>query len=123
MVWTDFTVKIYWQAWRAPELSQCLRSLRKDDVLVVWKLNRVARSLKDLVENVLNLNEREIGFKSVTEAIDTTRAVGRLVFHVFGALAEHELIKRGNLSSYMMFGSPPDRHWPSASTIGQACPQ
>ena len=78
-----------------PELSQCLRTLRKGDVLVVWKLDRLARSLKDLVEIVQNLNDREIGFKSLTESIDTTSSGGRLVFHIFGALAEfeHDLIR------------------------------
>jgi len=78
-----------------PELSQCLRILRKGDVLVVWKLDRLARSLKDLVEIVQDLNDREVGFKSLTEAIDTTSPGGRLVFHIFGALSEfeHSLIK------------------------------
>ena len=78
-----------------PELSQCLRVLRKGDTLVVWKLDRLARSLKDLVEIVQDLNEREIGFRSLTEAIDTTSSGGRLVFHIFGALAEfeHDLIR------------------------------
>jgi len=78
-----------------PELSQCLRMLRKRDVLIVWKLDRLARSLKDLVEIVQDLNQREIGFKSLTEAIDTTSSSGRLVFHIFGALAEfeHDLIR------------------------------
>ncbi|MEQ8184041.1 recombinase family protein [Marinobacter salarius] len=78
-----------------PELSQCLRTLRKGDVLVVWKLDRLARSLKDLVEIVQDLNEKEIGFKSLTESIDTTTSGGRLVFHIFGALAEfeHDLIR------------------------------
>ncbi len=78
-----------------PELLQCLRTLRKGDVLVVWKLDRLARSLKDLVEIVQDLNDREVGFKSVTEAIDTTSSGGRLVFHIFGALAEfeHDLIR------------------------------
>ena len=78
-----------------PELSQCLRTLRKDDVLIVWKLDRLARSLKDLVEIVQDLHDREIGFKSLTESIDTTSSGGRLVFHIFGALAEfeHDLIR------------------------------
>jgi|TARA_Y100001001_G_scaffold151575_1_gene163301 DNA invertase Pin-like site-specific DNA recombinase len=78
-----------------PELSQCLRTLRKGDTLVVWKLDRLARSLKDLVEIVQDLNDREVGFKSLTESIDTTSPGGRLVFHIFGALSEfeHSLIK------------------------------
>lgn len=73
-----------------PELSQCLRMLRKGDVLVVWKLDRLARSLKDLVEIVQDLQDRGVGFKSLTESIDTTSSGGRLVFHIFGALAEFE---------------------------------
>lgn len=73
-----------------PELSQCLRMLRSGDVLVVWKLDRLARSLKDLVEIVQDLQDRGIGFKSMTESIDTTSSGGRLVFHIFGALAEFE---------------------------------
>ena len=73
-----------------PELSQCLRMLRSGDVLVVWKLDRLARSLKDLVEIVQDLQDRGIGFKSLTESIDTTSSGGRLVFHIFGALAEFE---------------------------------
>lgn len=83
-----------------PELSHCLRTLRKGDVLVVWKLDRLARSLKDLVEIVQDLNEREIGFKSLTEAIDTTSSGGRLVFHIFGALAEfeHDLIRERTIA-------------------------
>lgn len=78
-----------------PELAQCLRTLRKGDVLIVWKLDRLARSLKDLVEIVQDLNDRGVGFKSLTEAIDTTSAGGRLVFHIFGALSEfeHDLIR------------------------------
>ncbi|ABM17512.1 recombinase family protein [Marinobacter nauticus] len=73
-----------------PELSQCLRMLRQGDVLIVWKLDRLARSLKDLVEIVQDLQDRGIGFKSLTESIDTTSSGGRLVFHIFGALAEFE---------------------------------
>ena len=83
-----------------PELSQCLRTLRKGDILVVWKLDRLARSLKDLVEIVQELHNREIGFKSLTESIDTTSSGGRLVFHIFGALAEfeHDLIRERTIA-------------------------
>jgi DNA invertase Pin-like site-specific DNA recombinase len=83
-----------------PELSHCLRTLRKGDILVVWKLDRLARSLKDLVEIVQDLHDREIGFKSVTESIDTTSPGGRLVFHIFGALAEfeHDLIRERTIA-------------------------
>jgi DNA invertase Pin-like site-specific DNA recombinase len=83
-----------------PELSRCLRMLRQGDVLVVWKLDRLARSLKDLVEIVQDLHDREIGFKSLTESIDTTSSGGHLVFHIFGALAEfeHDLIRERTIA-------------------------
>jgi len=83
-----------------PELINCLRTLRKGDTLVVWKLDRLARSLKDLVEIVHDLSERGVGFRSLTESIDTTSSGGRLVFHIFGALAEfeHSLIRERTLA-------------------------
>jgi len=78
-----------------PEMENCLRMLRKGDVLVVWKLDRLGRSLKDLVEIVSTLENRGVGFQSLTENIDTVSAGGKLVFHIFGALAEfeHSLIR------------------------------
>ncbi len=83
-----------------PELALCLKSLRSGDTLIVWKLDRLARSLKDLVEIVYDLEERKIGFRSLTEAIDTTSPGGRLVFHIFGALAEfeHSLIRERTMA-------------------------
>ena len=83
-----------------PELTACLRALRKGDSLVVWKLDRLARSLKDLVEIIHDLNQRGVGFRSLTESIDTTSPGGRLVFHIFGALAEfeHSLIKERTIA-------------------------
>jgi DNA invertase Pin-like site-specific DNA recombinase len=90
-----FQEKVTGKLRERPELSQCLRTLRAGDTLVVWKLDRLARSLKDLVGIVQDLNDRKIGFKSLTEAINTTSSGGRLVFHIFGALAEfeHSLIR------------------------------
>ncbi|OWV39203.1 recombinase family protein [Mameliella alba] len=73
-----------------PQLMAALDYMRKDDTLVVWKLDRLARSLKQLIERVEMLEERGIGMKSLTEAIDTTTSGGKLVFHIFGALAEFE---------------------------------
>jgi DNA invertase Pin-like site-specific DNA recombinase len=64
--------------------------MRDGDTLVVWKLDRLARSLKQLIETVEALENRGIGFRSLAEAIDTTTAGGRLVFQIFGALAEFE---------------------------------
>lgn len=73
-----------------PELKAALDFLRQGDTLVVWKLDRLARSLKQLIETIETLDQRGIGFKSLTESIDTTTSGGRLVFHIFGALAEFE---------------------------------
>ncbi len=73
-----------------PGLEQALDYLRAGDVLVVWRLDRLGRSLKYLIEVITRLNERGIGFKSLTEQIDTTTSGGKLIFHVFGALAEFE---------------------------------
>lgn len=75
---------------KRPELVGCLRSLREGDALVVWKLDRLARSLPDLIRIATNLNERKVGLVSLTEQIDTTTAGGRLIFHVFGAVAQFE---------------------------------
>jgi len=83
-----------------PELTACLRTLRTGDALVVWKLDRLARSLKDLVKIIHELNQRGVGFRSLTESIDTTSSGGRLVFHIFGALAEfeHSLIRERTMA-------------------------
>ena len=73
-----------------PGLHEALDFLRPGDTLVVWRLDRLGRSLKHLIETVNALSSRGIGFKSLTEQIDTTTSNGKLVFHVFGALAEFE---------------------------------
>ena len=73
-----------------PELQQCLKSLREDDVLIVWKLDRLGRSLQHLIDVVSDLEDRKIGFQSLTENIDTTSPTGKLIFHIFGSLAEFE---------------------------------
>jgi DNA invertase Pin-like site-specific DNA recombinase len=73
-----------------PVLEQLLDQLRPDDTLVVWKLDRLGRSLRHLVDTVTSLADRGIGFRSLQEAIDTTTPGGKLVFHVFAALAEFE---------------------------------
>ncbi len=73
-----------------PQLIAALDYMRAGDTLVVWKLDRLARSLKQLIETVEELEHRKIGFRSLTEAIDTTTPGGRLVFQIFGALAEFE---------------------------------
>ena len=73
-----------------PSLCEALHYARSGDVLIVWKLDRLARSMKQLIETVEKLRLRGIGFRSLTEAIDTTTAQGVLVFHMFSALAEFE---------------------------------
>lgn len=73
-----------------PELAAALAFMREGDTLVVWKLDRLARSLKQLIETVEALEARGIGFQSLTEKIDTASPGGRLVFHLFAALAEFE---------------------------------
>jgi len=73
-----------------PELENCLWSLRSGDALVVWRLDRLGRSLKDLVTIITELEDRDVAFRSITESIDTSTAGGKLVFHIFGALAEFE---------------------------------
>jgi DNA invertase Pin-like site-specific DNA recombinase len=71
-------------------LDEVLSDVRPGDTLVVWRLDRLGRSLKHLIETITALNDRKIGFKSITESIDTTTSGGKLVFHIFGALAEFE---------------------------------
>jgi len=73
-----------------PGLTQALSHLRPGDTLVVWRLDRLGRSLTHLIETVRQLQERGVGFRSLQEQIDTTTSGGKLVFHVFGALAEFE---------------------------------
>ncbi len=73
-----------------PGLEQALSHVRAGDTLVVWRLDRLGRSLRHLIETVQTLSERGVGLKSLKESLDTTTSGGKLVFHVFGALAEFE---------------------------------
>lgn len=73
-----------------PELKAALDYIRAGDTLVVWKLDRLARSVRQLVETAEDLAKRQIGLKVLTQQIDTTSPGGRLVFHVFAAVAEFE---------------------------------
>ena len=84
-----------------PALKAALEYMRAGDTLVVWKLDRLARSLKQLIETVEAFEERGLGLRSLTEAIDTTTAGGKLVFHIFAALAEFE---RGVIRERTMAG-------------------
>ena len=72
-------------------LREAIEFARPGDTVVVWKLDRLGRSLKHLIETVNSLNDRGIGFRSLHESLDSSTAGGRLIFHVFGALAEFEL--------------------------------
>jgi DNA invertase Pin-like site-specific DNA recombinase len=83
-----------------PGLTQALSHLREGDTLVVWRLDRLGRSLKHLIETVTKLKEQGVSFKSLTEDIDTSTATGNLVFQIFGALAEFErnLIKERTIA-------------------------
>jgi DNA invertase Pin-like site-specific DNA recombinase len=73
-----------------PALDELLEHLRPGDTIVVWRLDRLGRSLRHLVELVATLEERNVGLRSLTESIDTTTPGGKLIFHVFAALAEFE---------------------------------
>ena len=73
-----------------PELSQALKALRPGDTLMVWRLDRLGRSLPHLIQTVASIEAQGASFESITEKIDTHSATGRLVFHVFSALAEFE---------------------------------
>ena len=73
-----------------PGLEKAVQYVRVGDTLVVWKLDRLGRSLRHLIDTITDLEKRQIGFKSLTESIDTTTPGGKLIFHIFGALAEFE---------------------------------
>lgn len=73
-----------------PGLQDAMDHLRAGDTLVVWRLDRLGRTLKHLIATISDLNERGIGFKSLQENMDTTTSGGKLIFHIFGALAEFE---------------------------------
>ena len=73
-----------------PGLAKALGQLRDGDTLVIWRLDRMGRSLKDLIARTEELKEMGVGLKSLQESIDTTSSGGQLIFHMFGALAEFE---------------------------------
>lgn len=85
-----FRDKISGSKTERPGLKAALDFVRDGDTLLVWRLDRLGRSLKHLIETVNQLEERRIGFRSLQEAIDTTTSGGRLIFQIFGALAEFE---------------------------------
>ncbi|MBY0544100.1 MAG: recombinase family protein [Gammaproteobacteria bacterium] len=73
-----------------PGLEDALAYLREGDTIVVWKLDRLGRSIQHLIQTVKELNEKNIGLQSLQENIDTTTSGGKLIFHIFSALAEFE---------------------------------
>ena len=73
-----------------PGLTAAFSHLRSGDTLVVWRLDRLGRSLPHLIRTITELSERGVGFRSLQEQIDTTTSGGKLIFHIFGALAEFE---------------------------------
>ena len=73
-----------------PGLAGALEYLREGDVLVIWKFDRLGRSVRHLIDTVADLERRGVGLRSITEAVDTTTPGGRLLFHIFGALAQFE---------------------------------
>jgi DNA invertase Pin-like site-specific DNA recombinase len=85
-----FTDKVTGTRQERHGLEQALSHLREGDTLVVWRLDRLGRSLKHLIETVTSLQKQNIAFLSITENINTQTATGQLVFHIFGALAEFE---------------------------------
>ena len=74
----------------SPTLLLTKQALRRGDTLVVWRLDRLGRSLRDLIDTITHLGSRGVGFRSLQENIDTTTSGGKLVFHVFGSMAEFE---------------------------------
>jgi DNA invertase Pin-like site-specific DNA recombinase len=93
-----------------PELAQAMNALRAGDTLVVWRLDRLGRSLPDLIATVNELASRGVAFESVTEAIDTTTASGKLVFNIFASLADFERTRAGWSAEHTrgrMGGRPP----------------
>ncbi len=87
---TIFTDTLSGSQAERPGLTHALAYLRPGDALAVWRLDRLGRSLKALIEALTTLEGRGIGFRSLTEQLDTTTSGGKLIFHVFGALAEFE---------------------------------
>jgi len=88
-----YTDKISGTKDERPGLENCLKALRKEDILVVWKLDRLGRNLKHLINTIDDLNKRSIGFKVLSGqgvSIDTTTSAGKMMFSIFGAFAEFE---------------------------------
>ncbi|AVA21967.1 recombinase family protein [Rhizobium sp. NXC24] len=104
-------------------LTGVLRALRKGDVLVVWRLDRLGRSVGHLVQIITRLQKRQIGFRSVTENIDTESAGGRMVFHVLAAMAEFErsIIRERTVAGIAAARARGQRHGRKRSLTDEQC--
>ena len=106
-----------------PGLAEALAYLRDGDVLAVWRLDRLGRSLPHLIEMISTLHAREIGFRSLTESVDTTASGGRLIFHIFGALGDRTF--RGWLTRAAGVAVWPSRtrstHCPDVCSVRRTC--
>jgi len=87
---TVYQEKVSGKKLERPELAHCLKALREGDTLVVWRMDRLGRSLAHLVQTIAELEARGVAFESLTEKIETASATGKLMFHVFAAMAEFE---------------------------------
>ena len=112
---------------KRPELAKCLKSLASDDTLVVWKLDRLGRSLHDLIELLDGFKARDVEFLSLTESIDTTTPTGRAMWQMVGILAELErsLIGEKNKAGRtvaMARGGEDGAEGQGNPTTGRPCP-
>ena len=86
-----FTDQISGSKAERPGLAECLKELKKGDTLIIWRLDRLGRSLRNLIDVVEQLQKRGVGFRSINDGgIDTTTASGELIFNIFGTLAQFE---------------------------------
>lgn len=85
-----FEDKINGSKLNRPGLSKALEDLRRGDTLVVWKLDRLGRSLRNLIELINELHEKDVMFRSIQDGIDTSNSIGQFFFHITGAFAELE---------------------------------
>jgi len=85
-----FTEKVSGAKKDRPQLQKMIEHLREGDVIIIWKLDRLGRSLKDLIELVAKFNKMGVGLKSINDPVDTTTSQGKLIFNIFASLAEFE---------------------------------
>ena len=106
--------------WERPELHRLLGQLRKGDILVVWKLDRLSRSLKDVLTLMEKVQQASAGFQSLTEAIDTTSAGGRMMMQIVGAFAEFEraMLRERTRKGLNARSQGRARWWPPPQTQG-----